>query len=229
MDEDTRTTSVPILRSRQDWHVWYRAIHDFGRAEGVWDLVRPDLEGEPAFRTEPAPITRPPKGTDARTWDKYELDLAKQYKEFDQYDKEQDALRKFRYHLVCSVQHPIMTSLALEEHSHVIFKKLKERLCPTQSERRRDVRQRWKSLMEDPPAKDVGIWLQNWENTYEDVKELGILDEESAIDDLIEANEQIDPIPRHLSPSRQQVPEALQEEAASAQVQISSLPLEIPG
>ncbi|WEW54645.1 hypothetical protein PRK78_000065 [Emydomyces testavorans] len=170
MDEDTKTTKVTILKFERDRDIWYGSIHGFVRSKRIWDLVNPDLEGEPAFLKEPKPIARPPKDTDPDTKEEYKLDLAERKEGMSRYEREQQALSKCRDQLVSGVDHPIMKELVMEEHSYVILKALKERLWPTEPERRRE------------------------ENTYGDMKKLKLIDKELATDELIEANERIDPI-----------------------------------
>lgn len=89
--------------------------------------------------------------------------------------------------MVLSVQHPLVKKLAKERELYRIIKALKERLCPTEPDRRREVKERWKALKASPRMKDVHIWLDSWANVYEDMKELKLIDEELAIDVLIES------------------------------------------
>ncbi|EFR02242.1 hypothetical protein MGYG_05245 [Nannizzia gypsea CBS 118893] len=150
MDDDTTTIKTYILRSERDWDLWYAYMYGFARSRRIWDLVNPEIEGEPAFLTKPPRPTRPPPDADVILKEEYMMDLAEREVAMYKFDREQQALSEFRDRLVFSVQHYIMNRLAREEHCHVIFKALKERLCPTELDRRREVRKRWKALTNGP-------------------------------------------------------------------------------
>jgi hypothetical protein len=75
-----------------------------------------------------------------------------------------------------------------------ILKRLKERLCPTETDRRSELRHRYRKLFEIPKAQNRERWIDEWRDVVRrrDLEKANKLDARNAKEDFFSINKEID-------------------------------------
>jgi len=102
-------------------------------------------------------------------------------------------LRIFRTDLVESAEYNKIKDLVIDyTEPRDILRKLKERLCPTETDRRSELRHRYRKLFEIPKAQNREQWIDEWRGVVRDLEKANELDARNAKEDFFFINKEID-------------------------------------
>ena len=178
--EDTPKISV-ILRSQNDWRAWYDNIKTLAVSREVWSHINPDQTHvfepqkpiEPAFHLVKAGVT----SIQEFTPEDYEM-WRRLLKDYDRrlaiYEKTKQNISQIRTFIRGSVP---------KQHHHYIYNKasvfdevkaLRDRFAPSERERKKELKRRYKDLQKPPRGSEIESWLSKWEETYSECYEANI-------------------------------------------------------
>jgi len=124
---------------------------------------------------QPTPVLLSSLTIDER---EYFSSLLEDYKRLlKKYDRQVEALSDLRSKIQETVYADNLRYTMRCDHEHDIMLNLKARFAPTDKERQQELIAEWKSLCKKPEkGQDISVWLDKWENTYDDCKELDLPD-----------------------------------------------------
>lgn len=196
--------SPVVLIGRSNWDEWYIVIRASATAQGIWNLVNPDVTAE-----ESVPLVRPQKPTVASInpekntlaelstaeRELYRIQLSDYQYESTRYDQEFRALNGFTARILESIAQQIIPYTYYCDTPKDILAKLKQQFAPTDKTREKEVLVRYQQLCEPPQSRNLEQWLSKWEVTYHEAVKLGLPNVQGtrAVDDFVLAIRNVDP------------------------------------
>ena len=97
--------------------------------------------------------------------------------------------------ILTTISRNYVTSIRKLETAHAMLKALRQRVKPTARATQLDVTKAYVALKQGPKASQVDKWLEQWESTYTEAKDLDLLDvlSERPLYDFLEAVREINP------------------------------------
>ena len=102
-------------------------------------------------------------------------DLYHQYKhQLDIFNRQEVALVSLRSYIQETVARHNLRYTLKENTPFDMLVALKKRVAPTDCARKLELRNQYKKLQRSPKSQNIDTWLQQWEMTFTDCKDLGI-------------------------------------------------------
>src|ERR1700722_10858273 len=199
--ETTVRRSNPIkktLSSPRDWTEWYGMIKSHAVHLQIWQYLDPEEEdGEIEQLVEPTrpviPYIELTSDTFSQRLNLFNYALRLYEIDYNKWKTTNTNLRIFRTDLVESVEYNKIKDLVIDyTEPRDILKKLKERLCPTETDRRSELRHRYRKLFEIPKAQNRERWIDEWRDVVRDLEKANELDARNAKEDFFFINKEID-------------------------------------
>lgn len=175
------------LEKPADWTVWLLFIRTRAQIDNIWDLVDPDIEERPLYLTRPIEPTYegPLETTKDFSITDFELYKARAviYKaQLAKYTIQHEAFKG----LITYIQSTISAAAAVfiqevEAHPWNLLKALKRRLAPSDEYRRLEIEVKYRELCKGPGNQDIDKWLDSWQLTYSEGKELHVAEKQAKL------------------------------------------------
>jgi len=185
-----------VLNSPNDWDEWIEVIKTRGIGGEIWQYTDPAATGLPLLEEPRLPT---PKDVDSAKSKISELDedekeelrvLRLSYKrKLALYDRQKVALANMRSFIQETVSRTYLVYTFDCDTPHDMLKALKKRAAPTDRARKIELIQQYQKLKEAPQAVNIEAWLQQWEKTYKECKELKLpdVDDDRPLYDFLQA------------------------------------------
>jgi hypothetical protein len=193
-----------ILTGPNDWDEWLEVIKTKAEAGKIWEYVNPAVPKESLkvlTRPEvPKPKdVNPQKNTIAElTAD--ELDELKLLRynfkhQLQLFERQDVALSTVKALVQETISRIFLTYTFKKESTYDVLIALRQRVAPTDRARKLELSQRYGRLKKAPRSQNVEAWLQSWEQTYTDCKELKlpVVEDNLPLYDLLSAVAEIAP------------------------------------
>ena len=179
MQTPVRTTI--ILTGPNDWDEWIEVVKTKAEAGRIWDYVDPSKSKEEVKTLSRPEIpmakdVNPGKNTMAELTpdEQEELKLLRfDYKHRVQlYERQDIALSSLKGYIQETISRTFLSYTFKKESTHEVLIALKQRVAPTDRARKLELSQRYARLRKTPKSQSVEVWLQSWEQTYTECKDL---------------------------------------------------------
>jgi hypothetical protein len=194
-----RSNSIKkILSSPRDWTEWYGMTKSHAVHLQIWQYLDPEKEdGEIEQLVEP---TRPvipeidlTSATCSQQLNLFNYSLRLYEIDYNKWKTANTNLRTFRTDLIESVEYNKVKDLVIDYiEPRDILKKLKERLCPTETDRRSELRHRYRNLLKTPKSQDRERWIDEWRDVVRDLTKAKEIDAKNAKEDFYFISKEID-------------------------------------
>ena len=170
-----------ILTGPNDWDEWLEVIKTKAEAGKVWEYVDPSQEKD-KLKT----LNRPevPKAKDVNpakntiselTPDELdELKLLRyDFKHCLQlYERQDTALSTLKSFIQETISRPFLSYTFKKESTYEVLVSLRQRVAPSDRARKLELTQWYTKLKKAPKSHNIDTWLQSWEQTYTECKDL---------------------------------------------------------
>jgi hypothetical protein len=193
-----------ILNGPMDWDEWLEVVKTKSVGGKIWDFVNPNTN------KDELPILEKPMIPSAKDVNPLKTVLSQLT------DDEKDKLKLLRYDFkhqptLYERQDAALASLRLFIQETIsrtflpytfncntpydILVALRRRIAPTDKARKLELTQRYQKLKSSPRAQNVDTWLQQWERTYTECKDLNlaVVADEQPVYDFLQAVADISP------------------------------------
>ena len=174
-----RTTIT--LSEPNDWDEWLEVVKAKAEAGKVWGFVNPLLAKE-----ELTELTKPevPKAKDVnleKTTVAELLDIELDELKLLRYDfkhrlqlfeRQDTALSTLKSFIQETISRTFLPYTFKKESTYDVLVALRQRVAPTDRARKLELSQRYAKLKKAPRSQNIEAWLQTWEQTYMECKEL---------------------------------------------------------
>jgi len=170
-----------ILTSPNDWDEWIKVIKTKAEAGKIWEYVNPSKPKEDikALSRPEIPLAKdvnPEKTTMAQLTpdEQDELKLLRfDFKHHLQlYERQDTALSSLKGYIQETISRTFLSYTFKKESTYEVLKALKQRVAPTDRARKLELSQRYAKLRKAPKSQNIEVWLQLWEQTYMECKDL---------------------------------------------------------
>jgi hypothetical protein len=183
-----------ILSSPRDWTEWYGMTKTHAIQMRIWQYLDPEMEdSEIEVLVEPIRPEIPAANSSPELISQFSYRLKFYEMDYNKWRTADTNLRTFHTDLIESVEYAKVKNLAIDyAEPRDILKKLKQRLCPTESDRRSELRHRYGNLSRVPKAQDREQWIDEWRDVVRDLVKANELDAKNAKEDFYLINREID-------------------------------------
>ena len=202
MQSLVRTTI--ILTGPNDWDEWLEVVKTKAEAGKVWEYVDPSKPKDqlkalsrPAVPT--AKDVNPAKTTVASlTAD--ELDELKLLRfdfkhQLQLYERQDTALHNLKSFIQETVSRTFLLYTFKKDSTYEVLVALRTRVAPTDRARKLELSQRYGKLKKAPKSQNIEAWLQSWEQTYTECKDLKlpVIEDNMPLYDFLQAVSDVAP------------------------------------
>ena len=172
-------TSI-ILTGPNDWDEWLEVVKTKAEAGKVWKYVDPSKPKDEETLTRPevpkAKDVNPAKSTISELTPD-ELDELKLLRydfkhQLQIYERQDAALSTLKSFIQETISQTFLPYTFKKESTYDVLVALWQRVAPTDRAKKLELTQRYAKLKKAPKSHNIEAWLQSWEQTYTECKEL---------------------------------------------------------
>ena len=172
-------TSI-ILTGPNDWDEWLEVVKTKAEAGKVWKYVDPSKPKDEETLTRPevpkAKDVNPAKSTISELTPD-ELDELKLLRydfklQLQLYERQDAALSTLKSFIQETISRTFLPYTFKKESTYDVLVALWQRVAPTDRAKKLELTQRYAKLKKAPKSHNIEAWLQSWEQTYTECKEL---------------------------------------------------------
>jgi hypothetical protein len=187
-----------ILNGPMDWDEWLEVVKKKSVGGKIWDFVNPNTNKDelPILEKPMIPSAKdvnPLKTVLSQLTDdeKDELKLLRyDFKhQLTLYERQDAALASLRLFIQETISRTFLPYTFNCDTPYDILVALRRRIAPTDKARKLELTQRYQKLKNAPRAQNVDTWLQQWERTYTECKDLNLalVADEQPVYDFLQA------------------------------------------
>ena len=170
-----------VLASPSDWDEWLAVVKSKALTAEIWQFINPatDKEQLPTLK-EPAmptsttvnPAKSPYAELDATETMQFKALLAEYKRRVSKHDQQATALRGMCTFIQGTISRNYFTFTMSCDTAYDMLVALKHQVAPTNHARKMELLAKYQKLKKAPRTQGIETWLQQWEKTYQDCKDL---------------------------------------------------------